>query len=344
MIKRSARRLFSKMEDWQRVRRACLATTLLLAGVITSGCGGGAAPPPDARDPEMLNAMAAGRQAFARGALDIAADQYRRSLRRARLQGDPPTIADQAYNLAVVLTAAGQHAEASAALDEAEEAAGAGNLPTADILLVRARVIYASANGSSPGFLESADAAALRVLEDPASKPTDAHRVGVAVLRAEIACDRRRLDAAVAQLTAARAIVARSPAAGGAGVFRAAGRVATLSNDHPAAAAAFDEEARLQRKAGRFTEMARAMSDAGRSHEQAGNLGVAAERYYRSAVSWAAQDRTAQAVRAAESARAAAVRAGDGPRLRLIVSLARTIERTDAYSSPSTGPTGRHTD
>jgi hypothetical protein len=67
------------------------------AGVAASR----AKPPAEPADRELLAAAAAGQQAFARGAADVAVEQFRRALARARVQDDPALVGDQAYNLAV---------------------------------------------------------------------------------------------------------------------------------------------------------------------------------------------------------------------------------------------------
>lgn len=298
----------------------------ILAFAAAAGCGSSPKPPPAfPTDVELANAIAAGRLAYERGALDLAEEQYRRALSRARAADDAVVIADQAHNLAVTCLTVGRLSAALDAIDEAEVAARRADLPLADILLLRARVAYAQASQgeAAASSLDRAESHAARAIDDPKSRPTDVHRVAVAVLMTEIASDRGDLPAATKHLDAALALAGKMPSAG---VSRAKARVARLKRNDAAAAAAFDDEARLHQQSHRYVEMARALENAGRAYALAGDHAAAADRLYRAAASLQGQGRAAAA--ALEAARQSAEKAGDSMRLKLINNLQQEMSPT----------------
>jgi hypothetical protein len=213
------------------------------------------------------------------------------------------------------------------------------------VLLVRARLAYARHGGAGNPDPEL-DAAIAAVLDDPRSAPTPLHRLQVAVLRAEIACDRGDPAAAGRHLDEARGLaggtgpgVAAVPAAVWAGIAGASGRLHALRGDPRSAAAAFDEQAGLARQARRFADMARALARAGEAHAAAGDPRLGADRLYRSAASYLAQGEGHRAADALAGAWAAIARAEDPLLSRLITGLRQEVDAAVAAANPVTPAT-----
>jgi tetratricopeptide (TPR) repeat protein len=288
---------------------------MLAVAMLACGCASApAGPPVDAGEREMFAAASAGQLAFARGAYEQAVEQYRRALARARLQDEPALIGDQAYNLAISLMAVGQLDDARDHLTEAEAALRRGGLPLADVLLVEARLAYRRGEG--------ADAAATRVLDDPQSKASNLHRAQVAILRAEMACDQGNITVAGEQLGQAQSLSAALPGPGvSAGVARVSGRLHLLRGESIAAGEAFDLEARLQRQSHRYPDMSKALLHAGEAYSKAAKPDLAGDRFYRAALSLAAQEKASAALLALDSAAVAVGQTGDEPMARLIKAL-----------------------
>ena len=262
---------------------------------VLVGCSSSAPTKPvEPQDRDMLSAAATAQQAFGRGGYDVAIDQYHRALNRARLQDDPALIGDQAYNLAISLMAAGKLDDAGDYLAESEAAMRRAGLPLADVLLVEARLAYRRKSG--------ADAAATRVLDDPLSHPANAHRIGVMLLRAELACDQSEAARAETELTAARALAAATPEDFNAGLTHIEARIHDVRNEYLPAADAYDREAGFQRKLLRYGEMSKALSSAGESYKKASQPDLAADRFYRAAVSLLGQEKPTEASAALDRA------------------------------------------
>jgi hypothetical protein len=287
---------------------------LLMLVFVVTGCSsdGAKGPPMASLDREMLADSAAAQQAFARGAYDQAADQYRRALARARLQDEPAFIGDQSYNLAICLIASGQIEEARDRLIESEAAMRKANLPLADVLLVAARLAYRRADKA----------------DDAQSRPVEAHRIQVALLRAEIACDRGDATMGSEQLAQARALPGIAAPGLGAGASRIAARLQSLRGEPLAAAQSYDEEARLQRQVHRYPDMAKALLNAAAAYAKASQPALAADRAYRAAASLWAREKAAEALAALDSAATWATAADDAAQGRLIEALRADIKRT----------------
>ena len=297
---------------------------ILAVAMMAAGCSSGSKSPAiDPGDREMLATASAGEQAFMRGAYDQAVEQYRRSLARARLQDDAALIGDQAYNLSICYLALGDLAPAHDRLAEAEAALRRAGSPLADVLLVQARLAYRKADG--------VEEAALRVLDDPQAHPTNLHRAQVAILRAEFACGQGNIPAVAELLAQAQTLSIGLPATDvGAGLARVAGRLHLLRGEAMAAGESFDLEVRLQRQNHRYPDVSKALMQAGEAYTKAAKPTLAADRFYRAAASFTAQEKSAIALQALNYARLAATQAGDVPLTHLIDDLNAEIKMLPA--------------
>ena len=306
----------------QNPPRSRWAGALLI--VVVVGCG--TPPAPVARTDAKLDLFnATARLEFDQGRPAEAAASYATALDRARELDDPAAVTTAAYNLAVALAATGDVVAARAALDEATHEARRANADPTDILLVRARVELAA------GDLSKAAAAADDVLREPRSATPSARRVQAYALKGLAAARLKDHDQAVRQLGEAKALsrAADGPAVE-AMIVGLSGEVASLDKDYPAAAAAFDRESELAKRAHDYRTVRRALAAAGRAYSAAGRHGVAADRLYRAArAAVAAGDRNAAAL--ATAAAAAAKVAGDG-------SLIRLTDQLVVRSGPTTQP------
>ena len=278
--------------------------------------------------------MTSARLAFGRGFHAEAAVLYRQALDRAREMDDAGAIADASYNLAAALVQSGDYAGAAAALLESEaEARRSGRGNVADVLLLRARVARLSGTPA-----EAAAALADRVMTDPASRPTAAHRVQAHVLKGEVAAEGGDWPAAEEQARLARAALGRagdtaSPALL-AGVVGLRGRIARGRGDVGEAARLFDRRADLLRRARLYRDMADAIADSARAWAVMGRPTEAGPRFYRAARAAAAQGDKAAARSLLSQASDAAGTAAD-ERLSALVRALR-IEWDDGATQPAT--------
>jgi tetratricopeptide (TPR) repeat protein len=272
-----------------------------------AGCANARLPKGPPRDAVLTNAMASARLAFERGLNAEAVVLYRRALDRAREMDDAAAIADASYNLAAARIRAGDYQQAAAAAleSEAETRRAGGNV--ADVLLLRAKV--ARLNRSASEAVTLAD----RVLTDPASHPTSAHRVQAHVLKGELATEESSWAQAEAQARLAQAALGRtgetvSPALL-AGIVGLRGQIARGRGDWGEAARLFDRQVELLRQARLYGDMAEAIADSAQAWRSLGRPADAGPRFYRAARAAAAQgdaDRARSLLsRASESADAA---------------------------------------
>jgi hypothetical protein len=253
--------------------------------------------PPDSRpkqDTELLNAARSAQQAYQRGQFETAANQYRLALQRARVMDAAGSIGDQAYNLALSLIAADQLDAAQALLDEAERELTRAGEPLADVLLTQARLVRVRSGRGASAAIERQ---LRRVLDDPRSQATPVHRAQVALLRADLACDRGDGATAADYLAESQALLGAEPPTTPihAHIARVRGRIHGLNNEPEQAGRTFDEEADIMRANRRYRDMAKALRRGGDAYRQAGKAATAVDRYYRAARSWLAQGRSAEA-------------------------------------------------
>ncbi len=305
---------------------ACLTLAACAAPESHRRSAGVPADPPSSADVEFTQLMSTARVAFDRGLIEQAAGLYQQALRRARLMDVATAIGDAAYNLAACRIRLGQFDQAHALLIEAkaEIASIHGNI--ADVQLVQAKL--ARLQGSPDAALMFAD----QVLSAPGSSPSDGHRLEVYLLRGQIACDRKDADLAARELQTAvnYADRAADPALL-AGLSGLAGRIHLLKKEPMMAAQAFDREASLLRHAEQYAQMMHALKHAAEAYLLAGNDGLAADRFFRTARSLFAQGEMAAAGRLAQRSLAAAENAGDQSAMaRAKALLAEIKTRTDS--------------
>jgi tetratricopeptide (TPR) repeat protein len=280
---------------------------------VAAGC---ATPERSGRstDPELSRLASVARQEFDRGQAEQAARLYLRALTMARAADDAFEIGNNAYNLAACLMSAGRHDDAAALLREARAEAARANRDPADVDLLEAR------NARLAGRAEEAQAIVDRLLASPSSGRV---RREAGLLNAHLACDRGDVQAAAAELKASGSgdLLLAADAAG------LSARIARGTNDAARAAAEYDRQADLYRRARRYRDMAGALGSAARAYGDAGAPARAADRFYRAARSLFGQGDEVGALRMIEAALPAAEQADDAVLAGRIAALFREIER-----------------
>lgn len=260
-------------------RRALRLTGPLAVAVtiLFSGCG---APPRMVRlDPMVKREAASAETSIASGSWEKAATHYSMALRRARQMDDPVQIAAQAYGLAACRAQAGDYDAARVLIDEGLSEARRAGASTQALVLLRIRVARLQK------CLDEAQAMAMESVQT-AEKAGDKMFVArLRVMLAQIACEKGDSARALAELKAARLLLVKLPADDAllaeASVVQAG--VNRADRQYRDAAGQYDEAARLLRGAGRFGDMALVLEDAARAWADAGEPGLAADRWYRSA-------------------------------------------------------------
>lgn len=288
----------------------CLFLLAALAGCRT--------PPPRRLDPVIEREAAAGRSAYAAGALDRASAAFERALQRARLVDDSAEIARNAYNLAACLAALQRWDDAALRLDEA--AAAAGSPAPAEFIMLRVKILRGA------GRTNDAIALARGWLDDSGRTPRAAERrPAMQVLLADMLCgagDHAGAAAALAQVPEKSAAAADRLTH--ADWLRTRARIAAAKGDQIAAGNLFDQAAKTFRQAARYAAMAACLADAGRAYA-AQDQPAGADRLYRAARSLHEQGAPDQARTLLEQARPLAGEAA----LQLIDTLAAEINQTD---------------
>jgi tetratricopeptide (TPR) repeat protein len=278
--------------------------------------------------------MTSGRLAFERGLNAEAAELFRQALDRAREMDDAAAIADASYNLAAARVQAGEYGRAAAALLESETEARRAGGNVADVLLLRGRV--ARLNGTPSEAVALAD----RVLADPASRPTAAHRVQAHVLKGEVAAEEEDWTAAEEQARRARGALGRagdtaSPALL-AGVVGLRARIARGRGDLREAARLFDRRADLLRQARLYRDLVDAVADAAQAWASLGSPAEAGPRFYRAARAAAAQGDVGRFRSLLGQAADAAGATGDERLLALVRALRIEWGEQDLTTRPAT--------
>lgn len=267
-----------------RYRRGSATLRLVALTTILSACS--TAPPPQreaAGDPELATWVSSARLAFDEGSLQKAVELYSRALRRAHAMDDAQAIADSAYNLSTCLLLSG---EPQLALDRTREAAlefQRLGMESHALQVLEARCLQAL------GQPAPAARALKRVLE---SKTADAAVQAQAhLLRASLAIDARDAQRAREGIGAAKQLLEGHDEpdleALGAGLE---GKRLLLTGQPLEAALRFDQQSEDLRRLGRYGDMGHALEDAGDAYTVGGKPATAADRLYRSARSFAAQD------------------------------------------------------
>jgi tetratricopeptide (TPR) repeat protein len=253
---------------------------LILAALILCSCAGPAPRHPAgvAADFEWARAMTAGRTAFERGDLDLAARFYGAALSRGQIMDNASAIADAAYNLAACRLAQGEHESARALLKEAKaEMPGITPLP-GDVLLLEARVTWLT------GEPEEALSLTEQLLGGPQTEATEGLHLQARLLRGKIACAQGNAERAIAEWQFANKVGGdMANPTGNAGRSELTGCISLLQGDTSQAARHFDREAEFLREAGHYRTMADALKRAGDAYHRAILAGEAADRWFRAA-------------------------------------------------------------
>jgi len=257
-----------------------LSGVLILAALILSSCAGPAPRHPAgvAADAEWARAMKAGRTAFERGDLDLAARFYGAALSRGRIQDNASAIADAAYNLAACRLAQGEHESARALLKEAKAEMVRSHPLPGDVSLMEAQVAWLM------GEPEEALSLTEQLLGGPQTEATEGLRLQARLLRGKIACDQKNAERAIAELQSADTIGGdhANPAVN-AGRSELTGCISLLQGDAAQAARHFDREAQFLREAKHYRTMADALQRSGEAYHRAFLEGEAADRWFRAA-------------------------------------------------------------
>ncbi len=280
-------------------------------------------------DPEISRVASLARKATAEGQYDQAASIYQRALVRARAMDNSAEIANNAYNLAMCMIKLQKFDDARPLLSEARREFERLGQPIADILLLQAEMARAV------GRFDEAVSLADQVIPSLKSGATPAYRLQVALIKTVSACDRG--DA----VTAKKEFAAVQKEAGSvedpflrAQAANASGRILLLDKDPGKAAAEFDREADLARKAGKYHDMALALGRGGQAYLDAGVLLPASDRFYRSARSLYAQQDLPGALKMIQPALDAAKAANDDESLRRIITLFKDIKEDVERAAP----------
>lgn len=266
-----------------RIRfRMALAGPLLVAVLALASCAGPAPRPPTgvAADADFARAMKAGRTAFERGDLELAARFYQAALSRGRTMDTASAIADAAYNLAACRIARGEYESARALLQEAgAEMSRIHGQPGGDVLLVEARVVWLLGDpGEALSLTE-------KLLGSPMAQVPEGIRLQARLLRGKIACGKGDAEHAIAELHFAEKTTGGENENPAVNAVRSelAGCISLLQGNTAQAARQFDQEADYLREAGQYRNMAGALHRAGDAYNRTPHKGEAADRWLRAA-------------------------------------------------------------
>lgn len=278
---------------------------IVLAAVIImclSHCVPVNVPKPEVREDERLEQLNnSARAAFRQGAVAQAEKLYQRVLRRAYIRDDLQAIVDAKYNLGVCRLRLRRYESALATALSAERyAAGIGDRPLADILLIEAQILYRMGNGDDAWRISERLIKEIQVIPRETSAMLHA-------LRGRIACKRGDLDTAKEELGAMGEVnddylLAERAELIGCIQFREGG----FQN----AAGAFDEAVSFHRKSLHYSLMAEALARAGEAYERGGDPGTAANRFLRAGRSAQLQEMAEKAIQWLTLASALGRRAG----------------------------------
>lgn len=175
---------------------------LLFTAALLSGCATTPAPSAVTRDEALARHATAGHRAFESDATEQAFDQYKTALTRAEALDDAAAIAAMAFNAAVCAFELDRMDAAEELLVRASQSSQASGKDTAEILLLRVRVML------QKGRIEDALKLWSELDRLPVKKTHAAHKK---VLAVELALAQKKMDAARAGLKEAESFMARSP-------------------------------------------------------------------------------------------------------------------------------------
>lgn len=304
-----------------------LTVCLIFPALILASCAGPAPRHPAgvAADTEWTRAMKAGRTAFDRGDLDLAAGFYQAALSRGRTMDNSSAIADAAYNLAACRVAQGEYASARALLKEAKAEMSRSHDEPGDVLLVEAQVMW------HLGEPEQAISLTEKLLGSAHTESKEGLQTQARLLRGKIACAKGDKERAIAELQSAEKISGEeSNPAVNAGRSELAGCISLLQGNTAQAAQQFDREANSLREAGQYRKMADALTRAADAYHRSSLPGEAADRYFQAARTIFTLGDSPQALDLATKALGAATEAKDQSLQERTRSLLVEIDKADA--------------
>jgi tetratricopeptide (TPR) repeat protein len=310
-----------------RWNKLILAVLAIFGAVECGGCQSSSPSTTAHKDIEQSQLASAASAAFERGRIEEAENLYRRQLTLALASDDPTSISDAEYNIALCLMRRGRAAEAAPLLTDAEtEIRRAGESAT-DIVLLRA-VAARSQNRHVEAIT-----LARQVLSTRGTTP--AQRVQAHVIAGLSQFSLGVQTSAEVELSKAKQDAPKVADAGIlAGVAELSGRIAEGSGHPDAAAGDYDEQAQLLNQAGLYRDMSDALQHAGAAFRSAGISPAAADRFYRSARSLAAQGDPAAATSIARLAVESAANTGDAALIARITALVNELAATTQAARP----------
>ncbi len=270
--------------------RHWIFVVLMMAGITIclSYCVPMNVTKPEVREDDRLEQLNnSARAAFTQGAISQAEKLYERVLKRAYIRDDLPAIVDAKYNLGVCRLRLRRYELALATVLSAEQdAAGIGDQPLADILLMEAQLLYRMGKEDDAWHIVEKLVKEIQFIPQETSAMLHALRGRIACKRGDIHTAREEL-AAMGEVNADQLLAERA---------ELIGCIALKEGEFQTASGAFDEAADFHRKALHYVLMAEALNRAGTAYEQSGEPGTAANRFLRAGRSAQLQEMAEEAI------------------------------------------------
>ncbi len=299
--------------------------------MLSAGCG---TPPKVVRaDPVLKREAASADTLSAAGSWEKAAAHYSEALRRARQMDAPGQIAAQAYGLAACRAQAGDYAAARALIEEGLVEARRAGVSEQPLALLRIRVAR---------LQKSFDEAQAMAMESAQAAEKTGDKLYMARLRvtlAQIACEKGDPARAREHMKSAGPLLKKLPADDAllAEAHVAQAAVCRADREYREAARQCDAAAGVLRAAGRYGDMALVLEDAAQAWADAGEPGLAADRWHRSARSALAAGAVEHAAELIRKGSKSAEEAGDKP-------LQSAFERLQAEAGGAVAAAGSKTE
>lgn len=262
----------------------------------------------------------AARAAFAQNRIKEAINFYTLALKRARAIDQSEAIGNAAYNLAACVLHIKQYDRAQTLLEEANHEFYQSNSSLPDVLLLQARTAYLVGN------TQAANSFIYQIKTNPKLKTTADHMAQASILEGQMACDRNDWSSATELLSKAQGYSELNDDSFlQAQLASLTGRIDLGINDLNAAVNAFERQADLLRRSGKYRSLSSALAQIGHVHSALNEHSLAADYLYRAARIAAAWGDTTFAKEWTNEALIAANKAGDSIIARLAESLLSEI-------------------
>jgi hypothetical protein len=313
------------------IRKALSCGALALLTLCVAACSGTRAgrTTPVARDAYYQRVSTSALAAFDRGDPVRAAELYRQALQRARAMDRASEISAAAYHTGIALAASGEWAASRIYFAEAMAEADRAGESRLDAWLADAEAAWQTGQQDDAWAQTEAMLVALDNVDAPS------WLLHIYLLRALMATEVGTLDVARENLALAQSIQARSRDRRlSARLMQAEGALLLAEESPLLAAVAFDREAQIYRDAEAYKDMAVALARAGDAYELADDDAMAADRYFRAARSFHAQQLPAQALRQIEAALQVMERTGPSALAERVALLVEEIETSLKKKEP----------